>query len=121
MLEKLFNIKKRFFNQELAKTTANVWATEFSIYTTKIEYQRTQQLYSQGKDQLAQLSKDDKNRETLEKQVKQLEESLDELNTILNGSVPNEKYPEGVRGLHDKLAAQVQKRENIKNFIKYNC
>lgn len=131
MLSKLFNIKKRFFQHELAQTEAAVWSTEFALYTTRFEYESTRQLLSSGQDQLNQVNSQLKNdadnkvlaeqAATLEKKLEQLRTTLDDYNVMMNGSDPNDRYPEGVRGLSDKIRAQVQKREHIKNFIKHNC
>ena len=131
MIEKLFNIKKRFFNQTLKQIQAEIWSTEFSRFTTATEYEKTRQLYSQGQDQLSQveaqlkIKKEDRvlidQKEKLSTQLERLKTNLEELDIIINGAEPSEKYPEGVRGLTSKLEAQVNKKNNIKSFIKHYC
>lgn len=122
--------KKAFFKAQLQDVNNNIWGTEFALYTTRYEHEKTRQLFTQGEDQLNQVkaqlaNKPDKDLEAkknqLESKLEELKASLEDFDVMMNGCAPNERYPEGVRGLNDKIQAQVQKREHIKNFIKYNA
>lgn len=125
MLEKLFNIKKRFFKRELAQTNARIWSDEFSRYTVLFEREKTRQLLDSGNDHVNRLKANPNTKkeeiEAVEKKMEALRKEVDDYDIMLNGCEPNEKFPEGVRGINQKLEAQVQKREHIKNFIKHYC
>lgn len=125
MFEKLFNIKKRFFKRELSQTNAKIWSDEFSRYTVLFEREKTRQLLDAGNDTLNRLNANPNTPkeevEKVEKKMQELKIEVDDYDTMLNGCEPNEKFPDGVRGINQKLEAQVQKREHIKNFIKHYC
>ncbi len=121
----MFNIKKQFFKRELKQTKAKIWSDEFSRYTVLFEREKTRQMIDSGSDVLNRLKANPNTpKEEIEKTEKQLaglKSQVDDFDIMLDGAEPSDRYPEGVRGINQKLEAQVQKREHIKNFIKHYC
>lgn len=127
--------KKAFFKNEITQTTRNIWGLEFSVFTTRIRLENTRLLLTRGEDQIVHLNEqieankdDDKlrakledDKTKLESQLEQLRRTMDDLNVILNGANVSEAFPEGIMGTQNRLEEQVQKRENLKQFIKFNC
>lgn len=112
--------KKAFFKNQLKQAEQSIWDTEFNKFSAMLELEKVKQLHTQGEDQLSQ-TKDNKQKVQLESQLKALKTQMVDLEEIINGAPPSEKYEHGMRGLQEKLEATVQKREKIKSFIKHNC
>jgi vacuolar-type H+-ATPase subunit I/STV1 len=107
--------KKAFHKKQLRDTIEKVWAFEFIKYSSMMEREKVRLQYDQAMDYLQRVKAQDKpDKEQVKKaeqQIKELKSTLDKIETML----------EGEGGANQTLEGQVQKREYIKSFIKYNC
>lgn len=130
----LFNLfgpkfnKKRYFQEMLVDSQKVIADLEFKKFTAMSERESARRQYDQMQDALARMkAKEPKDEKlegeiaTAEKNLKDLESYMKNIDETITGGAPSEALPNGAEGIDNKLTSWVRRREFIKSFITYNC
>jgi len=120
-----YNVKVKLFKKALRGAQGQIWFEELDVFSARLKLEEFRQMHDTAINAIESMKADPnitkEQLETAEKQLVVIKSSIDEVDVILNGSIENEKYPNGVVGKVNELANLVTKKKNLEAFIKQHC